>query len=229
VNSTNAYSGLWVINKNTTDNTNTTFGLGIMSGIQRNKAGLTYYSGYFYSAGGTEGTYNGLWADHRTGESIDLAEYIYDSNANTEAADVVVADAFKKESVMKSTEPYQTSVVGVVSTKPHMVMGTELVQDPETKMPIPGVNAAKLALSGRVPVKVTDENGPIIPGDMLTSSSTPGHAMKWTLLDVKAARDFEELKSIISENERRRNAILGKAVESHSSGTGKIMVLISLQ
>jgi hypothetical protein len=229
VNSTNAYSGLWVINKNTADNPNTSYGLGIMSGIQRNKAGLTYYSGYFYSAGGVEGTYNGLWADHRTGESIDLAEYIYDSNANTEPADVVVADPFKKESVVKSSQPYQTSVVGVVSTKPHMVMGTELVQDSQTKMPIPGVSAAKLALSGRVPVKVTDENGPIVPGDMLTSSSTPGYAMKWSLLDVKGAKDFEELKNILAENERRRNAIIGKAVESHQGGTGKIIVLVSLQ
>jgi len=200
-----------------------------MSGIQRNKAGLTYYSGYFYSAGGTLGTYNGLWADLRTGSSIDVAEYFYDSNANTEPADVVIADPSKKESVIKSTAAYQTSVVGVVSTKPHMVMGTELVEDPVTRKPIQGVNATRLALAGRVPVRVTDENGPIVPGDMLTSSSTPGHAMKWSLLDVSKATGFEELKSMLAENERRRNAIIGKAVEGHTGGTGKIMVLISLQ
>ncbi|MCK9994433.1 MAG: hypothetical protein Dbin4_02953, partial [Alphaproteobacteria bacterium] len=35
-----------------------------------------------------------------------------------------------------------------------------------------------LALSGRVPVKVSAENGPIKPGDLLTTSSTPGHAMR---------------------------------------------------
>ena len=37
-----------------------------------------------------------------------------------------------------------------------------------------------VALSGRVPVYVNDENGPILPGDPLTSSSTPGVAMKAT-------------------------------------------------
>jgi hypothetical protein len=229
VNSTNAYSGLWVVNTNTADNPNTAYGLGIMSGIQRNKAGLIYYSGYFYSAGGTLGTYNGLWADLRTGSSIDVAEYFYDSNADTEPADVVIADPLNKESVIKSNSAYQTSVVGVVSTRPHMVMGTELVEDPVTRKPIRGVNATRLALTGRVPVRVTDENGPIVPGDMLTSSSTPGHAMKWSLLDVSKAGSFEELKSILAENERRRNAIIGKAVEGHPDGTGKIMVLISLQ
>ncbi|MEK7590933.1 MAG: hypothetical protein AAB489_01865, partial [Patescibacteria group bacterium] len=37
-----------------------------------------------------------------------------------------------------------------------------------------------LALAGRVPVMVSDENGPIRPGDLLTTSSTPGVAMKAT-------------------------------------------------
>jgi hypothetical protein len=54
--------------------------------------------------------------------------------------------------------------------------------------------------------------------------------MKWSLLDVNNAKDFEEMKSILAENERRRNAVIGKAIESFSgSGTGKIMVFISLQ
>jgi hypothetical protein len=54
--------------------------------------------------------------------------------------------------------------------------------------------------------------------------------MKWTLLDVNSATDFADLKRILAENEKRRNAIIGKAVESFSgSGSGKIMVLISLQ
>ncbi|HQK71963.1 MAG TPA: hypothetical protein PL101_12720, partial [Bacteroidales bacterium] len=84
--------------------------------------------------------------------------------------------------------------------------------------------------AGRVPVNVTGENGPIQPGDFLTSSSTPGYAMKWTLLDVNEAKDFDDLKRILAENERRRGAIIGKALESFSgTGTGKIMVLISLQ
>lgn len=35
-----------------------------------------------------------------------------------------------------------------------------------------------IALTGRVPLKVTSENGPIEPGDFLTLSSIPGVAMK---------------------------------------------------
>lgn len=246
VNGTNAYSGLWVINSNTADNPNTSFGLGIMSGIQRNKAGLTYYSGYFYDAGGSQGTYKGLWADlintpeiHATngyfnyinGLAADVAEYIYDTHANTEPADVVIADPDNKESVIKSTQPFQASVVGIISTKPMLTMGNSLIVDEITGDPLPNPKpTARLALTGRVPVKVTNENGTIVPGDYLTSSSTPGTAMKWTLLDVNTAKDFNDLKRILSENDRRRNAIIGKAVESFSgTGTGKIMVLISLQ
>ncbi len=186
------------------------------------------YSGYF-SGQATSDTYQGLYADLRTGDAIDVAEYIYDTHGDTEAGDVLVADPDKGESVIRSQEPYQTSVLGVVSTKPHMVMGMELVMDEETGEAIPEVRATRLALTGRVPVKVTDENGPIRPGDLLTTSSTGGHAMKWSLLDVNQATDFESLRSIVAENERRRNAVIGKALGSHTSGTGTVMVLISLQ
>lgn len=202
---------------------------GIYTNLQRDDSSIEYYySGYFTSSGSL-GTYNGLYADVRTGASIDVAEYIYDSNGDTGPGDVVVADPGKKESVLRSSVPYQASVVGVISTKPHMTMGMELITDEVTGEPLnDGRQAARLALTGRVPVKVTDENGPVAPGDMLTTSSMPGYAMKWSLLDVNTARDFEELKNIISENERRRNAIIGKALEGHESGEGLIMVLITL-
>ena len=82
---------------------------------------------------------------------------------------------------------------------------------------------------------------------MLTTSSTPGHAMKFTLLDINEAEDFEQLKEIISENEQRRNSmlgnqqtfldrflaptslVLGKALEPLEQDSGKIMALITLQ
>ena len=190
------------------------------------------YSGYFVGSKGSGGTgiYKGLYADIRSGGSIDVAEYIYDSYGNTMPADVVVADPSRKESVIKSSKPYQTGVLGVISTNPHLTMGMELVMDEKTGESKKGVSAAKLALTGRVPVNVTGENGPIQPGDYLTTSSTPGCAMKWSLLDVNEAKDFDDLKRILAENEKRRGAIIGKAVESFSgAGTGKIMVLISLQ
>jgi len=221
------YSGYF-----TTYNYGTGYNYGLTSYAYQYNTGSAnpVYSGYFYSSNSGTGTNYGLYANVRSGASIDIAEYIYDSYGNTESADVVVADPGVKESVIRSSKPYQTGVLGVISTKPHLTIGVELVIDEKTGESKEGVKAARLALAGRVPVNVTGENGPIKPGDYLTTSSTPGFAMKWSLLDVNEAKDFEDLKRILTENERRRGAIIGKAVESFSgTGTGKIIMLISLQ
>ena len=53
--------------------------------------------------------------------------------------------------------------------------------------------------------------------------------MKFTLLDINDAQDFEELKYILKENEQRRNSILGKALEPLETESGKITALITLQ
>lgn len=202
---------------------------GVKSFINRADADVDYYySGYFYDTG-TEGIYNGLYADVRTGSNADIAEYILNSRKDAGPGDVVVADKAADKNVMLSNKSYDQTVIGVVSTDPHITMGMELITDERTGEPLPGVSAVRLALAGRVPCKVTDENGPIKPGDFLTSSSIPGHAMKWTVTDPEGAADFEELKEIMAENERRRNTILGKALETHDSGNGTIMIIIALQ
>ncbi|MFO7756452.1 MAG: hypothetical protein R6V34_10755 [Bacteroidales bacterium] len=202
---------------------------GIKSYINRADADVDYYySGYFYDTG-SEGIYNGLYADVRTGANADIAEYILNSRQDAEPGDVLIADRSEDKNVMLSNKPYDPAVIGVVSTSPHITMGMDLITDERTGEPLPGVSAVRLALAGRVPCKVTDENGPIKPGDFLTASSTPGHAMRWTAADPAGAADFEELKEIITENERRRNTILGKALETHSSGSGTIMIIIALQ
>ena len=41
-----------------------------------------------------------------------------------------------------------------------------------------GEDEIPVAITGVVPVKVTAENGPIRPGDLLTSSSSVGKAMR---------------------------------------------------
>jgi hypothetical protein len=201
--------------------------IGVYSEVERDGTG-TYFSGYFTGSTGG-GTYNGLYADLRTGDAIDLAEYILDTKGDTEAGDVLIADPDNDESVIKSSIPYDSTVVGIVSTDPHLLMGMELVMDEQTGEKYEDVNAAKLALAGRVPVKVTDENGPIKRGDLLTTSSKPGYAMKWTLLDVSKAEDFDELKSMLAENQRRRNAVVGKALGNLDSGDGEIVALVNLQ
>jgi V8-like Glu-specific endopeptidase len=65
-----------------------------------------------------------------------------------------------------------------------------------------------LALMGVVPVKATTENGPIRPGDLLVSSSTPGHVMR------------------CDEPKECKGAIIGKALEPLKEGTGVIKMLV---
>jgi hypothetical protein len=65
-----------------------------------------------------------------------------------------------------------------------------------------------LALLGRVPVKATTENGPIRPGDLLTSASKPGYAMR--CVDVTHCE----------------GAIIGKALEALDKGEGVILILL---
>jgi hypothetical protein len=64
-----------------------------------------------------------------------------------------------------------------------------------------------LALVGIVPVKVTDEGGPIRPGDLLVSSSIPVYAMRWDGVGSPA--------------------LIGKALEPMTDETGAILVLLS--
>ncbi|MGD2178350.1 MAG: hypothetical protein PVG71_11065, partial [Anaerolineae bacterium] len=125
----------------------------------------------------------------------DIAEHI-DTTGEIEAGDVVVIDPDHDEQVVKSTEPYDTAVAGIISTDPAMVIGKSDTETP-------------LALAGRVLCKVSAENGPIHRGDLLTTSSTPGHAMKAT--------------------EPKLGTILGKSMGELESGTGVITVLVTLQ
>jgi hypothetical protein len=96
------------------------------------------------------------------GTPADVAEN-YSSPQQLNSGDVVTFAG--GTDVVKSTEPFQSTLAGVISDNPGLVLSGNTEGYP-------------LALSGRVPVNVTDEGGPIKPGDYLTSSSTPGKAMK---------------------------------------------------
>ena len=71
-----------------------------------------------------------------------------------------------------------------------------------------------VALCGRVPCKVTDENGPIWRGDLLTSAGTPVHAMKAVPATVNGAPVY------------RPGTLIGKALEHLASGCGTIEVFV---
>ena len=100
--------------------------------------------------------------------------------------------------VTASSEAYDTKVAGIISTKPVLIMG----EKNEFMQPV--------ALNGVVPTKVSDENGAIEVGDLLTTSGTPGHAMKCD----------DKLKCF--------GALVGKAMSPLDKGTGEIMVLVML-
>jgi len=68
-----------------------------------------------------------------------------------------------------------------------------------------------VALSGRVYCWGDASYGPIQPGDLLTTSDTPGHVMK------------------VADYERAHGAIIGKAMSSLDEGRGLILILVTLQ
>ena len=152
----------------------------------------------------------------RKDSGSDYAEWI-ESNEEIEDGMVVSADPENDNKVVSSKNAYDKTVLGIVSTKPGWLVGVE------------SATTVKLALTGRVPVKVTTDNGIIERGDLLTTSSTPGYAMKFELLETNGDMSMQELSDTINQNEQRRNSILGKALEPCNEETCKIMVLITLQ
>ena len=126
--------------------------------------------------------------------------------------DVLVIDPHNARSVAKSSDPYTTLVAGIYSTKPGFIGAPPVVADDgKAVLGIEADNLIPMAILGIVPCKVSAENGPIAPGDLLVTSSTPGHAMKGT------------------RGARMVGAIVGKALGSLGSGTGVIEVLVTLQ
>ena len=100
--------------------------------------------------------------------------------------------------IKATSRSYDSGTVGVISTQPGMVLGNGADAGN-------GGRAVPLALSGRVPVKVSTENGPIHPGDILASSSTPGVAMRAT----------------------KAGAIIGQALTGYDDeGVGEVTVFI---
>jgi hypothetical protein len=106
------------------------------------------------------------------GAGADLAEMYNTFDNDMIAGDVVAIDGSLQSGVKKTQGSYDHNTMGVVSTKPGLVLGDETNGQ--------GAKTVMVALAGRVPVKVSLENGPIKIGDPLTPSSTPGVAMKAT-------------------------------------------------
>jgi hypothetical protein len=100
---------------------------------------------------------------------------------------------------------YNRRVAGVVSGANGLAAGAILGNLPGHE------DAPPIALSGRVWVYCDTSNGAIQPGDLLTTSDTPGHAMK------------------VTDYARAQGAIIGKAMTGLAEGSGYVLVLVNLQ
>lgn len=107
--------------------------------------------------------------------------------------------------VRVSDHSYDRRVAGVVSGagnyKPAVILDRQAS----------GTNRRPLALMGKVYCSVDASDAPIAIGDLLTTSSTPGHAMK----AANPAQAF--------------GAVIGKALRPLASGSGLIPILVALQ
>jgi hypothetical protein len=136
---------------------------------------------------------------------IDLAEYM-PAAGNLSPGTVLIIGP--DGTLRISAKADDTRVAGIVSTSPAIILG---------RTPDGNNGEAVVAISGRVPCKVDAGYGSIRPGDLLSTSDTPGHAMKARPVrigDIEFYRD---------------GTVLGKAMGSLESGTGTIEVLVTLQ
>jgi len=135
----------------------------------------------------------------------DIAEPFQMSEENLPKGAVVVIDDERPGHLKLSSEPYDLRVAGVISGANGVNPGLSLSQEGVLEGDQP------VALSGRVYVQADSAFGAIKPGDQLTTSATPGHAMK------------------VTERDRAQGAILGKAMSELEDGRGLVLVLVTLQ
>jgi hypothetical protein len=134
----------------------------------------------------------------------DMAEWV-PAAEQLSAGIVVVVDTSKPNHVISSSTSYDARVAGVISAQPGIVLGEK------------SDNKVLVATTGRVRVKVDATNGPIQIGDLLVTSNREGFAMKSLPVDLGGVRMH------------RPGTLIGKALEPLTSGTGEILVLLSLQ
>ena len=114
------------------------------------------------------------FSSRQIGDTADLAE-LYESDVGLLAGEVVSTVGERK--IDRANKGSPNAMLGVISTDPAIVIeGSSVMVSGGKYKPIEG--KYPVALSGRVPVKVSLENGPIGVGDYLTASSIPGVAAK---------------------------------------------------
>ena len=155
--------------------------------------GDVHAAGNYYGASAVLGT------STNPGDLAERVDIAIDDVA--EPGDVMMVDPSAPDTYRRSSGAYEQSVAGVISTNPTIVVGNGRTN-----------YTAVLAMVGRVPVKVSSENGSVARGDLLVSASTPGYAMK-----------YDQTK----DKNNKVVGIIGMALESMPpSSTGKVLALI---
>jgi hypothetical protein len=121
------------------------------------------------------------------------------------AGTVMVIDGKNPGQLKVSDQPYDRRVAGVISGANGINPGIQMRQEGLSE------GGRNVALTGRVYVQAVSANGAIEPGDLLTTSSLPGYAMK------------------VTDYTRAQGAILGKAMTALNEGKGTVLVLVTLQ
>jgi len=141
-----------------------------------------------------------------TGADFSEKFQVRETKGRREPGMVVAIDADNPGKLVLSTTAYNRRVAGVLSgaggINPGMTMGQ------------PGTLAdgdQPVALSGRVYVWADASNGPIAPGDLLTTSKVAGHAMK------------------VTNYGKAQGATIGKAMTALPEGRGLVLTLLTLQ
>jgi hypothetical protein len=105
-----------------------------------------------------------------------------------------------------SESPYDKCVAGVVSGAGGIETGLVMGQNGSE-----ADGGFLVAVTGRVYCLAQAFESPIEPGDLLTTSSRQGHAMK------------------VTDYSRAHGAVIGKSLSRLESGTGLILILVALQ
>ena len=136
-------------------------------------------------------------------ENADCAEEFDCASSDVESGDVVVADDCG--AVSRCMCSFDKRVVGIVSGAGSYRPGIVLHHCNGNSERVP------VAIVGKAICKVDAIHGPVAVGDLLTTSPTPGHAMR------------------ASNPSMAFGAIVGKALAPLTEGVGLVPVLVGLQ
>lgn len=137
----------------------------------------------------------GVGTVHAADVDLGFATYVAIKDAKVEDGNVVITT---QDGLYLSRYPYDSTITGVISLKPAIVLGVSK----------PGMYP--LNVKGNAVVQVSTINGPITPGDFLTTSTIQGVAMRAT----------------------KSGTVLGTALGAYNGGKdqiGKIPVLIDIK